>query len=349
MLFPTQTSTHTTHTNYSCFPSTGDLLIPIRYKKNPSLGKFVHNCREQWKLFNGLTKPDYKKKCNLTAERIAELESIGFVWNTQRRARQAQDWEKRFQQLVEYKKEQGDCLVPHGYPPDPSFAEWVHRQRTAYAAMLKGKSTSKAIQDRLEKLKMLDFNFTVHSDKWKEHYEALKQYKKFKGTCQVPTHYKMRGTELRLGRWVHTQRHQKRLQDQGKPSSMTAERLKLLQDVGFSWEVRPAAGPRLTWQQRFDELRLQKLHHGRFDSMEDPGLLGWCLDQRSKLQALDRGSKTVSLGPDRIQLLAAVGFTKDTELPPLVAAHRTNTEPLTDAATEAVTEAAVEEAVTALV
>jgi len=60
----------------------GDLLIPIRFKRNPSLGKFVHNTREQYKIFHKRTPADYKKKCSLTAERISQLDEIGFVWCT---------------------------------------------------------------------------------------------------------------------------------------------------------------------------------------------------------------------------------------------------------------------------
>lgn len=59
----------------------GNLLIPIRYKENPSLGKFIHNTREQFKLFHKRTPEGYKKKCSLTLERIAQLDEIGFLWS----------------------------------------------------------------------------------------------------------------------------------------------------------------------------------------------------------------------------------------------------------------------------
>ena len=77
-----------------------------------------------------------------------------------------------------------DCLVPHGYEPDPSFAEWIHRQRTTYAAMLKDENPSPLVQERMKKLQELGFNFTVHTDKWMEHYEQLKQYKEAHGDCK---------------------------------------------------------------------------------------------------------------------------------------------------------------------
>jgi hypothetical protein len=85
----------------------GDLLIPIRFKENPSLGKFVHNTREQYKLYHKKTPPGEKKKCSLTAERIRQLEELGFVWSTQRSLHQKEEWEMRLQQLKDYKQKHG--------------------------------------------------------------------------------------------------------------------------------------------------------------------------------------------------------------------------------------------------
>ena len=40
-------------------------------------------------------------------ERIEQLESIGFAWDPREQA-----WDTRFKELVEYKKEHGNCNVP---------------------------------------------------------------------------------------------------------------------------------------------------------------------------------------------------------------------------------------------
>jgi Helicase associated domain len=85
----------------------GDLNIPIRYKQNPSLGKFVHNTREQFKLYHHQCKPGYQKRCCLTAERIATLNEIGFLWTTERAQKQNDDWASRLEQLKEYKAKHG--------------------------------------------------------------------------------------------------------------------------------------------------------------------------------------------------------------------------------------------------
>lgn len=223
----------------------GDLLIPIRFKENPSLGKFVHNTREQHKLYQ---KPPTKsrsgkaKKCSLTAERVRQLEELGFVWSTERSKHQKEDWEARLQQLKDYKAKHGDCMVPHGYQIDPSFAEWIHRQRTTYAHMVKDEEATHTkhhnplIEDRMKQLEDLGFHFTVHADKWMEHWRELEHFRDTHGHCQVPTNCRQ---SPKLGRWVHTQRHQRRLQLRGKKSCMTDERVRMLDSLGFSWEVRP--------------------------------------------------------------------------------------------------------------
>jgi hypothetical protein len=208
-------------------------------------------------------------------------------------------------------------LVPHGYEEDPSFAEWIHRQRTAHASMEKEKEPNGLIAERMKKLEEINFNFTVHSDKWMDHWNMLKAYKERHGHVQVPTHF---ADNPKLGRWVHTQRHQRRLQLKTKKSCMTQERVDLLDKLGFSWEVRPSLErPRATWQQRMDELKEFHIEHKHFrvPSGTHPQLHSWCQEQRIRLRNLVKNKgKDVSkrMGPDRINQLAKIGFTKDVEI-----------------------------------
>lgn len=166
----------------------GNLLIPIRYKHNPSLGKFVHNTREQYKLFHKMTPAGYKKRCSLTAERIHQLHDLGFVFTTERTKHQNEDWNGRLKQLEEYVEKHGDAMVPHGYKEDPSFGEWVHRQRTSYTTYMRSqkKKLNTLLEGRIEKLKAVGFNFTVHEDKWLEHFEQLKEYRQLHGVRTQP-------------------------------------------------------------------------------------------------------------------------------------------------------------------
>ena len=99
----------------------GHLQIPIRYKKNLSLGKFVHNTREQYKLFHNQSKSGYQKRCSLTIERINDLNSIGFIWTTERIKKQNDDWNSRLEQLKEYKALHGVRCVFQFYCHVKSF------------------------------------------------------------------------------------------------------------------------------------------------------------------------------------------------------------------------------------
>jgi Helicase associated domain len=83
----------------------------------------------------------------------------GFVWATERSKKQDEDWNARLEQLREYKEAHKDCLVPHGYKVDPSFAEWVHRQRTTYAIHLKEGRVNPMVEGRMKKLEEMGFNF----------------------------------------------------------------------------------------------------------------------------------------------------------------------------------------------
>lgn len=101
---------------------------------------------------------------------------------------------------------------------------------------------------------------------------------------------------------------------------MTQERIELLDQLGFSWEVRPSLErPRATWQQRLEELQAYHKSYGNFlvDPLVMPQLHAWCHEQRNRLKLLDKNNgKDLSkrMNPERAQALQAVGFTKDTIL-----------------------------------
>lgn len=102
---------------------------------------------------------------------------------------------------------------------------------------------------------------------------------------------------------------------------MTPERVAKLDDLGFSWEVRPCLErPRATWQQRYDELRdfYTDNHHFLVPAGEKPQLHSWCQEQKQRLKNLEKNGKDVSkrMGPERQKMLEELGFTKDVVLAP---------------------------------
>jgi len=102
-------------------------------------------------------------------------------------------------------------------------------------------------------------------------------------------------------------------------SCISEDRIALLDQLGFSWEVRPALDrPRASWQHRLEELQAYaQRNHGsvQVDADEMPNLHAWCLEQRQRLLWYDKHKgDDRRISPERVQALHAIGFTKDTVL-----------------------------------
>ena len=88
----------------------GHCNLPTRHTENPKLGPFVNSMRSK------------RNAGKLTADRIARLEAIEFVWASDK-------WNTRFQELLRYKEAHGNCEVPAKSPGNPQLRRWVNQQR----------------------------------------------------------------------------------------------------------------------------------------------------------------------------------------------------------------------------
>ena len=105
----------------------GGCNVPVKYvadSNNKCLGLLVQTVRSQYKL----RKNNFKKNIFLDDRRIAALNTIGFTWDVRE-----DYWEKRFQELKEYKEKHGDCNVPTA---KSDLGRWVNAQRTNYQEKL---------------------------------------------------------------------------------------------------------------------------------------------------------------------------------------------------------------------
>lgn len=141
----------------------GHCLVPNRYSEDPQLGSWVSTQRRQFKVWKENRSPP------MTKERVDYLESIGFVWAT--KDPRHVPWERRFNELIDYHKEHGDCLVPIGYKQNPQLSNWVSTQRQEYKLLLGGRS-SRISQERIDKLNEIGFVWEAHRG------GKSKQYKK---------------------------------------------------------------------------------------------------------------------------------------------------------------------------
>mmetsp|Transcript_2659 Transcript_2659/g.3932 ORF Transcript_2659/g.3932 Transcript_2659/m.3932 type:complete len:367 (+) Transcript_2659:92-1192(+) len=149
---------------------------------------------------------------------------------------QAEKWQERFDELIEFRKQHKNCLVPHTYPANPELARWVKRQRYQYTLFNQNKKASINI-DRIKILDDVGFVWDSHEATWQERLAALREFKHEHGHCEVPSKYQ---PNPQLATWVKCQRRQYKLFLEGQPSNITSERIAELESFGFKWEIRKA-------------------------------------------------------------------------------------------------------------
>ena len=87
----------------------------------------------------------------------------------------------------------------------------------------------------------------LQAEPWYEKYQELCEFHKKYKHCNVPPNYK---NDSSLWRWVKRQRYHYKLKRDGKPSSMTEERIAALNAIGLIWDSQGTL-----WMERFAELR----------------------------------------------------------------------------------------------
>ena len=243
----------------------GDCLVS-RSWKNKQLFSWVVNRRA--------------RRGTLSSDEIKRLDALGFVWDADK-----QRWEERFKELVAYKKEHGDCMVPQKWRNNKPLASWVGTQRQS-----KRKATLPS--DKIKRLDALGFVWDPGEQVWEQRFRELVAHKKKHGDCLVPQKW----TNKQLGSWVNTQRLSKR------KSTLPSDKIKRLAALGFVWDPIEQ-----TWEERFRELVAYKKEHGDClvpITWKNKQLALWVFNQR-------RSKRKATLPSDKIERLHALGFVWD--------------------------------------
>ena len=111
--------------------------VPFYYEENPKLGKWVS---QQHYFYN---------RGKLPSDRIDELNTIGFVWKVRKKSYN-ELWTGRFQELVAYKKQHNNTMVPQRYEEYPKLGRWITSQRQLYRK-------DKLIPSRIDLLESIGF------------------------------------------------------------------------------------------------------------------------------------------------------------------------------------------------
>mmetsp|Transcript_4918 Transcript_4918/g.9143 ORF Transcript_4918/g.9143 Transcript_4918/m.9143 type:complete len:425 (-) Transcript_4918:289-1563(-) len=150
------------------------------------------------------------------------------------RAYQAENWTEKFEELLEFRKENGHCLVPNLYPENPSLAQWTKRQRYQFKLRQNGQRST-ITDERIRALDQVGFIWDSHAAIWSERLEELKQFREVFGHCNVPSRYE---PNHQLAIWVKRQRRQYKNKLENKQHCMTDERQAALESIGFVWDMK---------------------------------------------------------------------------------------------------------------
>jgi hypothetical protein len=97
--------------------------------------------------------------------------------------------------------------------------------------------------------------FRLHqSEHWRDRFAELVAYREKNGHCLVPNAFK---DNVPLAEWVKRQRYQYKLKRLGHHSSMTDDRVRALEGLGFVWNSHDEV-----WEERFNDLTNYKAMNG---------------------------------------------------------------------------------------
>jgi len=277
----------------------GDFDPPIKSK----LYAWTSDQKLRLKKYQAAKEADNFSPDRWAEEKIEKLVGIGFDFMKRRKSKLTprkilteeekniafEEWTKMYTLLKSFKEENGHC-VPPARPITP-LRTWMEKQRVDYKKYI-AKKESSMTGLKISFLNEIDFPFTstVVKIPWEERYAELKRFKAKYGNTMVP-----QGYTGQLGMWTQRQRNKYKDYKAGKKTSMTEERVKLLEELGMVWQILPTpkVSEKKTWNQRFEDLLAYKEEHGHMRVPQSVlGLGSWVHRQRVDYQLMKKGRKS---------------------------------------------------------
>lgn len=170
-----------------------------------------------------------------TSSELSSSSSPSISSNMSRRSRSlvSSSWNERFQELIQFRETNDHCFVPHNYPINPKLSQWVRKQRHQRKRKERGLHSTLSAE-RQEILTNMGFIWDSHRAQWQERYQSLEVFQMTNGHCNVPSNFH----DSSLSNWVKNQRKQFKLFQAGSNTTMSEERIYLLNSLGFNWNPR---------------------------------------------------------------------------------------------------------------
>jgi competence protein ComGC len=200
----------------------GHCNVRGKYSEDTKLGGWVESQKSSYRLHQEGT------VSSLSTLQIRALESMDLEWDSRRATR-----ELRLSELADYRKIHGHSNVPKGYSGNGKLAKWVENQRQQYRLRQEG-NTSQMTLSRIYALESLGFEWNnVSVVAWELRFSELADYHKIHGHCNVPWKY---SENMKLAKWVESQRNQYKLHVKEKKTHMTTFRIHKLERLNFEWD-----------------------------------------------------------------------------------------------------------------
>jgi len=205
-------------------------------------------------------------------------------------------------------KRNGTTNFLRRYTKNKQLGAWVSKQRHSYKLIEEGKPST-LTKERIDSLNKLGFVWQVgkreNPSQWDERLQQLVDFNNEFNHTNVPRNY---AQNKPLGAWANTQRIQYKLNEKGKPSTLTNERINSLNKLGFVW--RPGKG-KMPWDERLQQLvdSNNEFNHTNVPqryTINKP-LGSWVNKQRNQYRLIEEGKPSL-LTKERIESLNNLGF-----------------------------------------
>ena len=154
----------------------------------------------------------------MSQDRIARLDTIGFVWDIQE-----SKWEERFAELEVFKARYHHWNVSQKWPENQTLGTWVSNLRAA-----RRKGRGELSDEQIVRLDSLGFVWDFYGAEWEEKVAALEEFKAINHHCDVP----QASPENRaLAAWLNIQRINRR------QNELSDDRVGRLEALGVVWDV----------------------------------------------------------------------------------------------------------------
>jgi len=176
------------------------------------------------------------------------------------------NWKAMYLKLKDYYEKNGHSNVAE--KEDIKLAKWVTRMRTCYgnAQLDKPNPLLTVIKPyQYDLLNRIEFCWNPREQQFNQNVAHLIEYKKEYGNTNVPLKHK----DIHLANFVQKWRREYRLFQEGKPSNMSEDRLKVLKEAGFTWRDPSRKRYRTdtrkeTWDSFLSQLRWFHEKYGHF-------------------------------------------------------------------------------------